>query len=241
MTIDSRNLLYTKFDEHGIPGTIGNSIFFAEVNLKERIVKAGLEQNRNKVFLPRLDLVGINMKLDESRSIIIDYFIDRLKIPIINLEDIVFLKVKNGEPFILMLDEIEEIQRLYISNKKIPGSIVFRETDLINSLGQIELIEGNLGFSGSQIRNLGQLRNVLGDFWIAQNALPTLLEGLNSLQVVKGSLNLKNSLVENLGDLKFVGDNLNLRKTNIKSLDKLEYIGGNLLLSSKRKNDFKSL
>jgi hypothetical protein len=126
--------------------------------------------------------------------------------------------------------------------KLIPGSLFIRGRYGIKSLGRIEQINGDLGFSECELESLGQLKVVKGSVWTAQSGVHfTKLKTLSPLVEVGRDCNLKMTPLETLGTLQRVGGNLNLRNTMIESLGDLHSVGGNVLLSKYFNLDFSSV
>ncbi|MCC6371962.1 MAG: hypothetical protein IT236_13240 [Bacteroidia bacterium] len=143
------------------------------------------------------------------------------------------MKNIDNKPFFLLLNEHDRQNLKYcLAFGNIPGSVIFRDTDKITSLGNIEEIHGDLGFSNSSVSDLGNLKKVHGNIWFGQTFVQkfTNLLTLHKLEYVSGDVSLKNSPIISLGNLKHVGGNLNLRQTFVEDLGFVEYIGGNLLL-----------
>ena len=83
---------------------------------------------------------------------------------------------------------------------------------------------GDLDFTGSKIKTLGNLVRVEGDL----NLIDTDIETLGKLERVEGNLDLKVSDIKSLGNLVRVEGNLDLTDTDIETLGNLEYVGGDL-------------
>ena len=112
------------------------------------------------------------------------------------------------------------------------GSLVGVEGDLnlgynkiIEDLGNLQSVKGNLYLSDSNIESLGNLQSVGGYL----NLYDSDIISLGNLQSVGGDLNLYNSNIESLGNLVSVGGDLDLRSTKVKSLGNLQYVGGDLV------------
>jgi len=128
-----------------------------------------------------------------------------------------------------------ELSRIIKSNI-IDCDIIIRG-ESIKSLGNVNEIKGFIGFSDSNIEDLGKLRIVKGDFWTSSNTVYSKLISLNKLEVVGGDLSLRYSNIEDLGALKKVGGKLSLRDTKIKKLAFLEFVGGDLFLPKRMEKE----
>jgi len=117
----------------------------------------------------------------------------------------------------------------FIISKEIHADIIIRDGN-IKSLGDIEKANGLFGLCDSNIEDLGNLKEVAGDFFISSHTVHSKLKSLGNLEIIHGDLNLRYSDVEDLGKLKKVEGNVNLRDTNIKNLGLLEFVGGDLFL-----------
>jgi hypothetical protein len=222
-----RSRVYSFIDNNGIPCSHYRVI---NININTDQGTSGYEASPTKL-LP--DLSQFSLTKEETEELIINYVYQTTQIRIGSVNDLLKMRSLHGKPFFLLLNEHDRSNIKYcLAFKRIPGSVIFRDADGIETLGNIEEIDGDLGFSDSAIKDLGKLRRVSGNIWIAQTGkgMFTKLKSLQMLEHVGGNLNIKNSPIENLGDLKYVGGNLNLRETFVESLGKVELIGGNLLL-----------
>lgn len=129
----------------------------------------------------------------------------------------------------------EDDLNLEMNNFLISKSIVVRGKHLL-SLNELETIDGNLGISDSNIQDLGNLKTILGDFWISYNTVTPSLKSLGLLEKVMGDVNLRYSNVSSLGNLAEVGGRLSLRDTPISDLSKLRTVGGDLYLPKHAQN-----
>ena len=227
MTDLLRQNIYNYIDKNGIPGQHLGYISF-EMNTDDNVTVPNYSR---KVFVPHFRQFDLSER--ESEQIVIDYVFHTANIRISSAVDLVMMKNIDNRPFFLLLNEHDSQNLKYcLAFGSIPGSVIFRDTDEIISLGNIEEIHGDLGFSNSSVNDLGNLKKVYGNLWIAQTFVEkfTNLSTLHKLEYVSGDVSLKNSPIQSLGNLKFVGGNLNLRQTFIDDLGLVEYIGGNLLL-----------
>lgn len=232
MTDELRQKIYTHFDQNGIAGDHLGVISF-NIDLEEGKIDPYTTRD---VFKPDLSRFGLNEQ--ESEDVIVDYVFHTTNIRISSVNDLMNMRRIEDKPFVLLLNEHERNKIKYcLAFGRIPGSVIFRDKDKIETLGNIEEIEGDLGFSDSSIKDLGKLRRVDGSIWIAQSGdgIFTNLTSLQELEYVGGDLNIKNSNIVNLGKLKHVSGNVNFRQTFIQDLGGLEFIGGNLLLPKELK------
>lgn len=128
-----------------------------------------------------------------------------------------------------------ELEKL-ISSKEIDSNIIIRGEN-IKTLKGIERVSGSLGLSDSTIKDLGDLKEVKGNFFISTNSQNSYLISLNNLEFVDGDMYLRYSNIEDLGALKKVGGKLNLRDSKIKNLGSLEFVGGDLFLPKALENE----
>lgn len=234
MTEELRKSIYSHFDRNGISGQ-----HLGLISLIFDLEELNLETDTSqRIFKPNLSEFGLNE--EESEQIIIDYVFYTTNIKIDSVNQLMKMRRIENNPFVLLLNEHERDKIKYcLAFGKIPGSVIFRDNDKIETLGNIEEINGDLGFSDTSMKDLGKLKRVEGSIWIAQsdNGIFTNLKSLQELEFVGGDLNIKNSNIESLGKLKHVGGNLNLRQTFIKTLGNLDFIGGNLLLPKELKKE----
>jgi hypothetical protein len=106
----------------------------------------------------------------------------------------------------------------------------------LKSLGSITKINGFLGISDSSLESLGNLREIIGDFWTSFHTVYSPLKSLEKIEKIGGDATFRYSNITCLGKLKYVGGKLSLRDTQIESLGNIEYIGGDLYLPKRLKN-----
>lgn len=223
--------IYDYIDAHGFKGGVYKD-FIMSVEIEDDHLVT--DSDSVKSFYPALPFE----LSDEEQSAIIEEYIFDLTGKKVDLNKIEEYSQINGVPFIVPINEHGE-RGYSVAFKKIPGSLFIRGSYGITTLGQIEVIEGDLGLSDCNIQSLGNLTQVNGSFWTAQGATQfTLLKTLAPLKEVKGDCNLKMLPLQTLGTLKRVGGNLNLRNTFVESLGDLEFVGGNVLLSKHLELDF---
>jgi DUF4097 and DUF4098 domain-containing protein YvlB len=100
-------------------------------------------------------------------------------------------------PFLIQVFKDGEFHLTFtLAFKTINGTLILTDTDNIVSLGNIEIINGDLKLKGSSIQSLGKLKTVNGSIYIRQFDPPfTNLKSLENLEYVSGDLILKNSPV----------------------------------------------
>ena len=114
---------------------------------------------------------------------------------------------------------------LFEKVKRIKGNATFANSSL-KSLKNLESVGGNL-MIGSQIEDLGKLKEVGGHFSDYKSKIKTL----GCLKNIGGSLYVNCKQIESLGDLETVGESVFLSEAKkINSLGKLRYIGKSLEL-----------
>ena len=223
--------IYDYIDAHGFKGGVYKD-FILSVEIEDNHLVSNSDSGKS--FYPALPF---ELSEEEQTAIIEEYIFDLTgkKVDLNKINDYFHV---NGVPFIVPINEHGE-RGYSVAFKKIPGSLFIRGSYGINTLGQIEVIEGDLGLSDCNMQSLGNLTHVNGSVWTAQGATQfTLLKTLSPLIEVQGDCNLKMLPLQTLGTLKRVGGNLNLRNTFIESLGDLEFVGGNVLLSKHLDLDF---
>ncbi len=88
-------------------------------------------------------------------------------------------------------------------------------------------IGGDLDFSRTPIKSLGNLQSVGGYLWLENSPI----ESLGDLQSVGASLGLRRTPIKSLGNLTSVGGSFDLRSAPIKSLGNLTSVGNDLYLT----------
>jgi len=225
--------IYRYIDQNGFGGhhsRHGGMIlsFDIEAQTIERV------ENSSPSFTPNLPF---KITKREQREVIEEYIFDLSGVRV-NLNNIDKYSNIEGKPFVLPINEHGE-PAFCLAFKIIPGSLFIRGRYGIKSLGNIEQVNGDLGFSECELESLGHLHVVKGSVWTAQSGVHfTKLKTLSPLVEVGGDCNLKMTPIETLGTLKRVEGNLNLRNTFLEDLGDLEYVGGNVLLSKHLDLDF---
>jgi hypothetical protein len=129
-----------------------------------------------------------------------------------------------------MMDIYTENQLLEIINNGVINDDIVIHGEGVQKLNGIKTIVGTLGISDSNLKSLGDLVEIKGDFWLNSYSVYSYLTTLGKLKKVNGDITLRYSNIEGLGDLEYVGGKLSLRDTPIKNLGKLKYVGGDLFL-----------
>jgi hypothetical protein len=233
MTPTFKEKIYRYIDQNGFGGHHSRNggmllSFDIEAQTIERV------ENSSPSFTPDLPF---EISEKEQFEVIEDYIFDLSGIRV-NLNNIDTYSNIEGNPFILPINEHGE-SAFCLAFTIIPGSLFIRGRYGIKSLGSIEQINGDLGFSECELESLGKLSVVKGSVWTAQAGVHfTKLKTLSPLVSVGGDCNLKMTPIETLGTLKRVEGNLNLRNTFVEDIGDLEYVGGNVLLSKHLDLDF---
>ena len=169
---------------------------------------------------------------EEMDNVVIKYIFETTGILLDDIGQIVTNPTFKGMPFLLILDEHDSQWKVTLAKKTIPGSLILRpdyHNVGIDSLGVIEIIDGDFGICDAPIENLGNLNKITGDFWIARYDDYLKIHSLKPLKEVGGNVVINDINLSTLGTLERVNGNLNLRKSNISDLGSLKCIGGNFL------------
>jgi hypothetical protein len=228
---DLKTKIYHHLDKNGIKGNFSVSMGIAFNDDEENV-----ENKFSKTF--RLSSNPFGLTNEEYETIILEYIYDTVNIRIDSLVNIDHYSSNEGLPFFVEVFKEGEYQPIFtLAFGTINGTLILTGTDKIVSLGNIEIINGDLKLKGSRIKSLGNLKTVNGSIYVRQFDPPfTNLTSLENLEYVSGNLIVKSSPLVDLGNLKKVGGTLNLRKTNITTLGGLEYVGEDLFLPKTKKN-----
>ncbi|MDO9276045.1 MAG: hypothetical protein Q7T92_10915 [Lutibacter sp.] len=129
-----------------------------------------------------------------------------------------------------------KLASLIDSNNEINCDICIRQSDSkdkVISLKNVKTINGNLSIDSNDLRDLGELELINGNFWLSNCEN---LRSLNSLIEINGDANLRYSSIECLGKLTNILGKLSLRDTNIVNLSNLKYVAGDLFLPKRLEN-----
>jgi hypothetical protein len=148
--------IYNYIDAHGFKGGVYKD-FIMSVEIEDDHLAS--HSDSDKSFYPALPF---QLSDDEQSAIIEEYIFD-LTGKKVDLNKIEEYSQINGVPFIVPINEHGE-RGYSVAFKKIPGSLFIRGSYGITTLGQIEVIEGDLGLSDCNIQSLGNLAQVNGSF-----------------------------------------------------------------------------
>jgi hypothetical protein len=229
-----KKILYKSFDTNGIRVKPVDNIKISFSKIEFENIKTTFES----ILVPYIQ--GIDISISDLENFIFEYIYDTVGLRINSIEDLKNNPSINGLPFILTLNDWSlENMAFCLAIRNVPGSITIKGEHKIISMGNIERINGDLGFSQSEIVDLGKLKHVEGMLWVGQTNSPfTKLKDLGELNYVGGNLTIKSSPIKSLSKLEYVGGTLNLRKTNIESLGNLKYVGEHLYLPKHLKGYF---
>jgi len=132
--------------------------------------------------------------------------------------------------------KIDELLNLIDESGCINGSVTIRGGH-ISELKSVNKIKGDLFFFDTSIESLGELEIIEGSlsFWNRYNKIH--IRSLENIKIVKRDVYLRFSTIQSLGNLEYVGRTLNLRDTNISNLSVLRKIGKDLFLPMKYKSN----
>lgn len=178
---------------------------------------------------------------NETIDIIIEYIYKTGLVELSHLDEIDKFPSSNGVPFLMKLNNTVPGEAIFcFAFGRIPGSVTIKGDEIV-SLGNIEEINGDLGFVSSTIKSLGKLKKVNGSFWISRNPPFTNIVELENLERVEKDLSLQGSPIKSLSQLKYIGRTLNLRDTSLDSIGELKHVGWNVYLPKGTKIDFSSV
>lgn len=110
--------------------------------------------------------------------------------------------------------------------------------DINKVLERVVKVCGDVKFSDSQLKSLGNISKIEGDL----NLVGTSIKSLgDNLKEVGGSLHLQNSRLEDLGALESVGKIARFSGSEVKSLGNLKYVGKDLMLMDSKVKDLGKL
>lgn len=226
--------LFKFIDKNGIPYTLNNivTVSYKKNIYDEDYLTNEINHNLNtitrviKLKLP-YELIDIDME-----KIVLKYLFETTGKYFNDINEIVKFPVLNGIPFLIILDEHSDIQKVTLATKNIPGSIILRHDYNnvgIKTLGNIERINGDFGICDAPIENLGNLTKIQGDFWITKYDNYLILKSLKPLIEIGGNMVINDENIKSLETIQRVKGNLNLCKSAVSELGSLKYIGGNFL------------
>ena len=132
----------------------------------------------------------------------------------INLNGKELAKYFNCDESEILLDDFENEDEEFdeIPYKVIVGDVDLTYDSVIEDIGKLEVVIGNL---------------TLGGYSVPQ----TMIDSLNNLKCVTGDFTCSFCDLESLGNLKFIGGNAMMEEAGLESTGELEYVGGDLCLS----------
>lgn len=226
--------IFNYIDKNGIPYNIHSQVI---VTYKKNIydedylineLNHSLESPSRKVTIK----LPFNITNTEMEKCVLKYIFETTGMLLDNINQIVTTPTLKGIPFLLILNEHSETQKVTLAKRNIPGSLILRpdyNNTGIKTLGKIERINGDFGICDSPIEDLGNLIKIKGDFWITKYDNYLKLKSLNPLIEIGGNLVINDNNITSLETIEKVKGNLNLRKSSIVELGFLKYVGGNFL------------
>lgn len=234
MDSDFKQKVYKYIDKNGIPirRIASISITYKPNIYDENYLTNTFDHNLNNPQFSAVPELPFDISESEMIQIVKEYIFDTTGIRINQIGELLSNPTLNGNPFLLMLNEHSERQKIALAKKVIPGSLILRfnyGNFGFESLGNIEVIRGDFGVSDSQIKSLGNLSKIYKDLWIKSYEHPLQLTSLYPLSEVGGNVSIRNVSFNSLETLEIVKGNLSIRGTEISDLGNLKYIGGNFL------------
>jgi hypothetical protein len=237
-SIHQKSDVYEYIDKNGIPFHRSGSLGFS-ISLDGNHIAPTEWKRSIKIRLP---FEGLSAA--EQDKLVIDYIKDSTGYAVEDINDLENLKSIEGNPFILELNSNDYgMQKFCLPFSKIPGSLIlrgkteYRNGDGILTLAGIEEIHGDLGIDTSPINSLGSLQLITGNMWFSGTNEFKLsgfqLKSLSPIRKIFGDLTVRAHSVESLGSLERVIGNVSLRFSSIRDLGSLSYVGGNLLVSKR--------
>jgi hypothetical protein len=231
-----KNKIYQYIDKNGIPiRRVSSSSLNYKPNIyNEDYLNNTFQENLNYPAFSLVPELPFDISDNEAITVVKNYIYDTTGITIDEIGQLSSNPSFNGNPFLLLLNEHSKRQKIALARKIIPGSLILRFNQGnygFESLGNIEVIRGDLGISDSQIESLGRLRKVYKDLWIKSYDHNLKLTELAPLNEVGGNVIIRNVSFNSLETLEIVKGNLNIRGTTISDLGKLKFVGGNFLAS----------
>ena len=235
MDSDLKHKIYKYIDKNGIPirRIASISVTYKPNIYEENYLTDTLEHTLNNPQFSAVPELPHDISETEMIQIVKEYIFDTTGIRINQIGQLLSNSSLNGNPFLLVLNEHSGRQKVTLARKVIPGSLIIRDkygNYGFDSLGNIEVIRGDLGISDAPIKNLGNLRKIYKDFWITSYENDLQLQSLFPLKEVGGNVSIKEQNLKSLGSLEIVKGNLTIRQSNISDLGDLKFVGGNLLL-----------
>ena len=234
MDSDLKQKIYKYIDKSGIPirRIASVSVTYKPNIYEENYLTDTLEHTLNNPQFSAVPELPFDISESETIQIVKEYIFDTTGIRINQIGQLLSNSSLNGNPFLLVLNEHSGRQKVILARKVIPGSLIIRDkfgNYGFDSLGNIEVIRGDLGISDAPIKNLGNLRKIYKDFWITSYENELQLKSLFPLKEVGGNVSIRNVTFHSLGTLEKVNGNLSIRETNLSDLGNLKFIGGNFI------------
>jgi hypothetical protein len=234
MDAELQNKIYKYLDKNGIPI---RRIATISATYKPNIYNEGyltdtLQHNLNSPQFSLVPELPFEITESEMIEVVKDYILDTTGVRINHIGQLSSNPSFNGNPFLLLLNEHSERQKISLAKKAIPGSLILRYNYGnygFESLGNIEVIRGDFGVSDSQIKSLGNLRKIYKDLWIKSYEHPLHLTSLYPLSEVGGNVSIRNVSFKSLESLEKVKGNLSISGTEISDLGNLKFVGGNFI------------
>lgn len=239
-----KTAIYKYIDEKGIPYRKMSSIMSINVDEYNHVNVDKNSYNFIQLCLPFF------ISEQEQINLVLDYIYDLTSFRVKNVNDLLKLKSLNNKPFILEIlgKNLDYENKLYVAFRKIPGSLEIRGDQPykdngieITTLGNIELVDGDLRIFASAVQDMGNLKVVNGDLLICGDAKLTPnhsgIDSLSPLEKVQGGVMIRGD-VRSLGTLKYVGQNLSLRSSKVIDLGELAFVGKNVLISKYHESQY---
>ena len=238
MTISSteRQKYYKHFDSKGIE--FSNMTVFGKID--------STNFKFQEVYEPFIKInTPFNLPEEVTNELVLDYIYDTTGVRIGNINDLPKYKSLNGKPFLIELqsDNNNLYKRFILPWQEVTGDVFFRGDKGVDytELPKTKTVNGNLSIYDSQVKNLGGIETINGDFIFSvskdlQLKGKTQLKSLTPLKYVGGNLIIRGNSINTLGSLESVKGNVSLRFSQVRDLGKLKFIGGNLLISKYNKD-----
>jgi hypothetical protein len=235
MDSDLKHKIYKYIDKNGIPirRIASISVTYKPNIYDENYLTDTFEHNPTKPHFSAVPELPFDISEIEMIQIVKEYIFDTTGIRINQIGQLLSNPSLNSNPFLLVLNEHSVRKKVTLARKVIPGSLIIRDkygNYGFDSLGNIEVIRGDLGISDAPIKNLGNLRKIYKDFWITTYDNELQLKSLFPLKEVGGNVSIKEQNLKSLDSIEIVKGNLTIRQSNISDLGDLKFVGGNLLL-----------
>lgn len=177
-----------------------------------------------------------NLTQEEQEKIVIDWLFDTTGVKLKDFKKLLETPILNELPFLLIIEK-DGKQKVILCKQVIDGNLTIRQKykdgklqyNWINTLGRIEQVNGDV-YIENIMNNMGNLITISGNLIFSNYVIQNLLESLYPIKVITGDLIMKNTYAS-LGIIEEIGGNLNLRKSKVRDLGDLKKVGGNILIS----------